>query len=59
MLATCSYDMSVRVWDYARVMPWSQPGPGVPGAGGMTSPAMVRVWSHHTEFAIDIDFSLL
>lgn len=45
VLATCSYDMSVRLWDYARAQ-----------GGG---PPQLRTITQHTEFAIDVDFSLL
>ena len=45
-LASCSYDMTVRLWDT------SAGGPGGEDAG-------VRVWDHHTEFAVGLDWSAL
>lgn len=42
VLASSSYDMTVRLWDAA--------APGEP---------LVKVWRHHTEFAVGLDFSTL
>ena len=42
MLASASYDMTVRLWDAA--------APGEP---------LVKVWDHHSEFAVGLDFSTL
>lgn len=42
MLLSCSYDMTVRLWDVAA-----------------PEDALLRVWDHHTEFAVGIDFSNL
>ena len=42
LLLSCSYDMSVRLWDIA--------APQDP---------QVRVWSHHQEFAVGIDWDVL
>lgn len=41
VLASASYDMTMRLWDYGRAA------------------AQLRVFNHHTEFAVDVDFSLL
>lgn len=38
----CSYDMTVRLWDYAA-----------------PEHALVRVWDHHSEFAVGLDWSSL
>lgn len=40
--APCSYDMTVRLWDYAA-----------------PEDALVRVWDHHSEFAVGLDWSTL
>lgn len=42
ILASCSYDMSVRLWDAAA-----------------PEDALVRLWDHHSEFAVGLDFSTL
>ena len=42
VLASASYDMTVRLWD------WAAPGD-----------ALLRLWDHHTEFAVGLDFSPL
>ena len=42
VLASASYDMTVRLWDAA--------APGEP---------LVKVWDHHSEFAVGLDFSTL
>ena len=41
ILASCSYDMTVRLWDVAA-----------------PEDALLKVWDHHTEFALGLDFSL-
>ena len=42
VLASASYDMTVRLWDAA--------APGEP---------LMKIWNHHTEFAVGLDFSTL
>ena len=42
VLASCSYDMTVRLWDTAA-----------------PEDSQLRVWEHHTEFAVGLDFSTL
>ncbi len=42
ILASCSYDMTVRLWDIAA-----------------PEDSQLRVWDHHTEFAVGLDFSSL
>ena len=42
VLASASYDMTVRLWDAA--------APGEP---------LLKVWNHHSEFAVGLDFSTL
>ena len=42
VLASASYDMTVRLWDAA--------APGEP---------LLKVWGHHSEFAVGLDFSTL
>lgn len=42
VLASASYDMTVRLWDAA--------APGEP---------LLKIWNHHTEFAVGLDFSTL
>ncbi len=42
VLASCSYDMTVRLWNAAA-----------------PEDALLRVWDHHTEFAVGLDFSSL
>ena len=42
ILASCSYDMTVRLWDAAA-----------------PEDSLLRVWDHHTEFAVGLDFSAL
>jgi peroxin-7 len=42
LVASCSYDMTVRLWDYAA-----------------PEDALVRLWDHHTEFAVGLDWSTL
>lgn len=42
VVASCGYDMSVRLWDYAA-----------------PTDAALRVWTHHSEFAVGLDFSVL
>ena len=42
ILASCSYDMTVRLWDTAA-----------------PEDSQLRVWDHHTEFAVGLDFSSL
>ena len=43
LVLSCSYDMSVRLWDL------SQP---------VDSQQRQRIWEHHTEFVGGIDFSV-
>lgn len=42
VLASSSYDMTVRLWDIAA-----------------PEEALIRVWDHHTEFAVGLDWSSL
>ena len=42
VIASCSYDMTVRLWDYAA-----------------PEDALLRMWDHHSEFAVGLDFSVL
>jgi hypothetical protein len=42
VLASCSYDMTVRLWDFA-----------------VPEDAQLRVWDHHTEFAVGNGYVLL
>jgi peroxin-7 len=42
VLASASYDMTVRLWDAA--------APGEP---------LLKIWNHHSEFAVGLDFSTL
>jgi len=42
ILASCGYDMTVGLWDYAA-----------------PEDAALKVWGHHTEFAVGLDFSTL
>lgn len=44
LLLSCSYDMSVRLWDI------SAPAPAA---------AALRAWEHHSEFAVGVDWSTL
>ncbi len=42
LLASCSYDMTVRLWNAAA-----------------PEDALLRVWDHHTEFVVGLDWSSL
>jgi peroxin-7 len=42
VIASASYDMTVRLWD------WSRPGD-----------PLLKVWDHHSEFAVGLDWSVL
>jgi peroxin-7 len=42
LLLSCSYDMTVRLWDTAAA-----------------EDPLVRVWGHHTEFAVGVDWDVL
>lgn len=42
VLASCGYDMTVRLWNYAA-----------------PEDALARLWDHHTEFAVGLDWSTL
>jgi peroxin-7 len=45
--------MTVRLWDIQGV------GAAPAGMGGLTPRQAVRVWDHHTEFAVGLDFNVL
>jgi peroxin-7 len=42
MLLSCSYDMTVRMWDVAT-----------------SADPLMRVWDHHVEFAVGVDWDVL
>jgi peroxin-7 len=66
LLATCSYDMTVRLWDWRTAAEGGAAGGPLPLPGLAPRPPqppaadpMLRVWDHHTEFAVGLDWSVL